>query len=640
MAHLRKPSRSASKKSFSRLSLQTLLAKAPAILWTSDLSFQVTSFAGAGLRDLGLRGDENSRYSVERFFQQSNSAFKAQDAHFLAARGESCSFQIEIQGRDLLAHVEPLRNSRGKIVGVIGVALDNTEGLVSQRALRISEQSYRSLIEEAPHAICRCTGTGSLLQVNRGMQEMLGHSESDLLTRNLHTEVFADPEQYTAFLDKLRRQRSSHGFETQWLHQDGSAISVSLGGRWIGDASGENFYLDLFAENISERKRLEGQLQHAQKMQAVGQLAGGIAHDFNNLLTIISGQADLMSEDLSAHETPASRLAEIQRAAERATTLTRQLLAFSRRQVLETKILNLNNIVANMNRMLARLIGENIELTFTPDPNLWQVRVDPGQIEQVLMNLSVNARDAMPNGGRLSIETRNASRAAVARSTTGIKPGDYAVLAVRDTGYGMDEATKARIFEPFFTTKEVGKGTGLGLSVVYGVVKQSGGHVRVRSAPHAGSIFEIYLPRSGGAVEDVPESICAQPPSGNETVLLVEDDESIRHLLKDFLGTRGYRVLSAGDGGEAVRLIESGGQADLLLSDMMMPKMSGLTLARTLKEVLPGLKVVLMSGHPQHLQSASGMHFLEKPFSMHALATTLREVLDGKQRAASAGGSG
>lgn len=640
MAHLRKPSRSASKKSFSRLSLQTLLAKAPAILWTSDLSFQVTSFAGAGLRDLGLRGDENSRYSVERFFQQSNSASKAQDAHFLAARGESCSFQIEIQGRDLLAHVEPLRNSRGKIVGVIGVALDNTEGLVSQRALRISEQSYRSLIEEAPHAICRCTGTGSLLQVNRGMQEMLGHSESDLLTRNLHTEVFADPEQYTAFLDKLRRQRSSHGFETQWLHQDGSAISVSLGGRWIGDASGENFYLDLFAENISERKRLEGQLQHAQKMQAVGQLAGGIAHDFNNLLTIISGQADLMSEDLSAHETPASRLAEIQRAAERATTLTRQLLAFSRRQVLETKILNLNNIVANMNRMLARLIGENIELTFTPDPNLWQVRVDPGQIEQVLMNLSVNARDAMPNGGRLSIETRNASRAAVARSTTGIKPGDYAVLAVRDTGYGMDEATKARIFEPFFTTKEVGKGTGLGLSVVYGVVKQSGGHVRVRSAPHAGSIFEIYLPRSGGAVEDVPESICAQPPSGNETVLLVEDDESIRHLLKDFLGTLGYRVLSAGDGGEAVRLIESGGQADLLLSDMMMPKMSGLTLARTLKEVLPGLKVVLMSGHPQHLQSASGMHFLEKPFSMHALATTLREVLDGKQRAASAGGSG
>ncbi|MBV9182112.1 MAG: response regulator, partial [Acidobacteria bacterium] len=249
-----------------------------------------------------------------------------------------------------------------------------------------------------------------------------------------------------------------------------------------------------------------------------------------------------------------------------------------------------------------------------------------------------NARDAMPNGGKLSIATRNLSRTTVAQSCSELKAGDYVLLAVRDTGCGMDEATRARIFEPFFTTKEVGKGTGLGLSVVYGVVKQSGGLVRVRSAPDAGSLFEIYLPRAGGAIEVARYASCMPAPSGSETILLVEDDESILQLLKDFLATRGYRVVSASDGTEAVRWMEEGGKADLLLTDMMMPKMSGLTLARTLKEVLPGLKVVLMSGHPQHLQSASGMRFLEKPFSMHALATTLREVLDGKSRAAGAGG--
>jgi len=636
MAGVRKRSKRTKKATAFCHSEPALLAKAPAILWTSDLQFQVTWFAGSGVPALGL-SPKHPRYSVQRFFQQSNSPAKAQDAHFLAARGESCSFQIEIAGRNLLAHVEPLHEDRGKIVGVIGVALDNTEALVSQRSLRVSEQSYRSLIEEAPHAICRCTGTGSLLQVNRAMQEMLGYWESDLLNCNLHTDIFTDPEHYSTFLDQLRNERSSNGFETQWLHRDGSAVSVSLSGRLIGEVLGEIFYLDLFAENISARKRLEDQLQHAQKMQAIGQLAGGIAHDFNNVLTIICGQADLMSQEVSGQEVSASRLAEIKRAAERAATLTRQLLAFSRRQVLQTKISDLNSIVANMNRMLARLIGDNIELSFRPDPNLWQVKVDPGQIEQVLMNLSVNARDAMSHGGRLLIETRNVSRAALGRATAEIVPGDYVVLSVRDTGCGMDEVTKGRIFEPFFTTKEVGKGTGLGLSVVYGVVKQSGGHVSVSSAPHAGSTFEIYLPRSGGAVEDVRESICVQIPRGNETILLVEDDESIRQLLEDFLGTSGYHVLCASEGAEAVRLIESGGKADLLLSDVMMPNMSGVALARRLKEVLPGLKVVLMSGHPQPPPSAIGMHFLEKPFSMHALGTSLREVLDGKARAAAAG---
>jgi PAS domain S-box-containing protein len=518
---------------------------------------------------------------------------------------------------------------------VIGIAVDDTERLVSQRALRMSEQSYRSLIEEAPHAICRSTATGNLLQVNRAMLEMLGYSEPDMLVRNLRDEVFADSESYDEFLEKLRGRKSLHGFESAWARRDGRVLQVSIGGRLAADSSGKISYVDFIAENISERKQLEGQLRQAQKMQAVGQLAGGIAHDFNNLLTVIRGQAEMMGEHLLCSDPLVARLQEIDRAADRASALTRQLLAFSRGQLLQTKIVDLNQIVSNMSQMLSRLIGANIELDFVPDPDLWQIKVDPGQIEQVIMNLAVNARDAMAGGGTVTIETHNFARELVARNEVEVQPRDYVLLTVRDSGHGMDEAIKSRIFEPFFTTKQIGKGTGLGLSVVYGVVKQSGGHVRVESEPGRGTEFQIYLPRAVGAAAEVQEGTPSSIPRGTETVLFVEDDEAIRDMVAGFLHSHGYRVIIANNGIEAAQLLGNNASVDVLLSDLMMPKMGGRELAARLRENIPSLKVVLTSGNPEDPHSyPDDVHFLPKPFSMHSLAQTLRQVLDGKRSSA------
>ena len=617
-----------------RQSLSTLATHVPALLWTTDLEFNVTSFGGA--LSQSLKPKRSKGCTVVNFFHVSANS-KVVDAHFLASSGESCTFEVSLTRRDLHAHVKPLHDRSGKVVGVIGVAVDYTEYLVAQRALKISEQSYRSLIEEAPQAICRCTATGSFLQVNRAMGEMLGYSESDLLMHNLQTEIFADPQLYTGFLSKLRGKKSCHGFETQWVRQNGEVVTVSLSGREVCDAGGRTSYLDFFAENIGERKQLEEQFRQAQKMQAVGQLAGGIAHDFNNLLTVILGQTELIGSIMLESDAARARLKEIQQAAERATGLTSQLLAFSRRQVLQTKVLDLNTVVGNMNQMLARLIGGSIELSFIAQPGLWPVKVDPGQIAQVLMNLVVNARDAMPEGGRLTIETRNLNQERVGTNGSAVGPADFVLLKVRDTGHGMDENTKARIFEPFFTTKDAGKGTGLGLAVVYGIVKQSGGQVQVESKPKVGTVFNIYLPRAAGAADEASEPPRAEVPSGNETILLVDDDKSIRGMIGDFLKNRGYRVLIARDGADAIRIAEGGSRFDLLLSDLTMPNLGGGELARRLRESNPDLKVVLMSGNPEaHETAVRFPYFLQKPFSMQELAQALRTVLDEDHAAATA----
>lgn len=609
-----------------------LIERIPALAWTTDLEFRLTSLTGAVLEALSIYPERYLNRPASLIFRQSNSNSKAPDAHELAISGASCTVEMEVTDREFQAHVEPLRDAEGKIVGAIGIAVDNTEGLVAQRALRISEQNYRSLIEELPHAICRCTASGALLQVNRAMLEMLGYAECDLLVLNLQTEVFAYPGQYTEFLGKLGGHRSCYGFETQWLRHDGEAVSVSLGGRAVEDSSGETAFIDLIAENISTRKQLETQLRHAQKMQAVGQFAGGIAHDFNNLLTVIRGQIEMISSEMLGRDDLRSRLAEVERAAEGATALTRQLLAFSRRQVLQAKTLDLNSVIADMTQMLSRLIGEDIELVFLPGRKLWPVKIDPGQLEQLLMNLAANARDAMPGGGQLTIETCNLGKQAISKNAVAINIGDCVRLTVRDTGQGMDEVTKARIFEPFFTTKDVGKGTGLGLSVVYGVVQQSGGHVSVESQPNAGTLFQIYLPRSQGMAESVSERIREGTPSGTETILLVEDNESVRHMATGFLRNHGYHVLTAKDGVEAIQLATTHDQIALLLSDMMMPKMGGRELARKLTGILPQIKVILMSGHPEDAQySTHDVYFLQKPFSMLSLATTVREVLDNRR---------
>ncbi len=384
-----------------------------------------------------------------------------------------------------------------------------------------------------------------------------------------------------------------------------------------------------------EQKQLEERLRQAYKMEAVGRLAGGVAHDFNNLLTIIRGNSDLLKDREGADAFHQRCVEQIQKASSRAVSMTRQLLAFSRMQVLQPRVIDLNGVVLEMGKMLPRLIGEHIEYSFTPDPSLATVKADPGQIEQVILNLAVNARDAMPRGGRISVATANAtiSEGEAAKRPPMI-PGHYTLLSVTDTGHGMDEATKTHIFEPFFTTKEVGKGTGLGLATVYGVVKQSGGFIWVESTPGVGTTFEIYLPQAvGKAAGDETENKPATIPGGTETVLVVEDEAGVRELACQFLRVKGYNVIEAEGGLEALAASRRHpGVIHLVLSDMVMPKMSGCEMAVQLKATRPDIRVAFMSGYSEFSRGDLGKQFpealvLQKPFSPASLVEIVRETL-------------
>lgn len=395
-------------------------------------------------------------------------------------------------------------------------------------------------------------------------------------------------------------------------------------------------------EDITERKqaeatqaKLEEQLRQAQKMESIGRLAGGVAHDFNNLLTVIQGYCGLMQEQISAGDPLLTDLEQIRRASERASSLTRQLLAFSRQQVLTPTVLDLNDLVANLHKMLVRLIGEDIALSTVLQPGLWSIIADPGQIEQVIMNLVVNARDAMPTGGGITVETDNVYLdASYAHTPLEVPFGPCVLLAITDTGYGMDQSTQARIFEPFFTTKEQGKGTGLGLATVYGIVKQSGGHITVHSELGQGTTFKIYLPATESSVTALPAPLTqAAAGPGTETILLVEDDELVCSLVQRALQAEGYTVLEASSGEAALALAEQHqDKIDLLLTDVVMPGISGRALAMRLTRLYPRMKVLFISGYTadtvlRHGLLATEIEFLPKPFSLSKLALRVRQVL-------------
>jgi nitrogen-specific signal transduction histidine kinase/CheY-like chemotaxis protein len=390
--------------------------------------------------------------------------------------------------------------------------------------------------------------------------------------------------------------------------------------------------------DVTERRQLEEQLRQAQKMEAVGQLAGGVAHDFNNQLTIISGYSDLLLEGLAPGDPHWEPLCEIKSAGERSAGLTRQLLAFSRRQLLAPRILDLNAVAADAEKMLRRLIGEDVALVTALDPALGTVRADPGQVEQILLNLAVNARDAMPTGGQLTIKTCNVELDdGYVQSHPDARPGPHVLMAVTDTGCGMPPEVKARIFEPFFTTKGQGKGTGLGLATVYGIVRQSGGHIGVYSEVGVGTTFKVYLPREGlpaGAAKSRSGQLA--PPQGTETVLLVEDESGVRALTRQVLSKCGYRVLEAAGAGEAVKAAAgASGPIHLLVSDVVMPGPSGRVVANRVAELHPGVRVLFMSGYTddevvRHGVLQEGVNFLQKPFSPIALARKVREVLDAR----------
>jgi len=510
----------------------------------------------------------------------------------------------------------------------------------AEATLRVTQERLRQVTASSTAVLYATTVHGEGFRptwVSENIARIIGYDPAEALdptwwTDHLHPE---DREAVLAAVPTIL-SKDHVAFEYRFRHQDGSYHWIHDEARLTRDSAGRP--VEVFGSwvDITERKALEMQLLQAQKMEAVGQLAGGVAHDFNNVLTAIAGYAELLREDLPSEDARRGDAEEIIRATERAAALTRQLLAFSRRQVLAPRVLDLNTVVASVDNMLRRLIAADVELRTALAPELGAVRADPGQLEQVIMNLVVNARDAMPRGGKLTIETANAELdESYALEHPAVMAGPYVMLAVSDSGVGMDAVTQARIFEPFFTTKEKGKGTGLGLATVYGIVKQSGGNIWLYSEPGRGTTFKIYLPRVDQPIElPAPTPAARETPRGTETVLLVEDDEAVRALARKMLAAHGYTVLAAPSGANALELAAShAGPIHLLVTDVVLPGISGRELAARFESVRPGLKVLYTSGYTDeavvhHGVLDAGIAFLQKPFTSGALARKVRETLD------------
>jgi hypothetical protein len=503
------------------------------------------------------------------------------------------------------------------------------------RSIEDSESRYRLLFEANPQPMWVFhRDTLAFLAVNHAAIARYGYTREEFLAMTLRD--IRPPEDVPAFLEHARDSTPVPHTDGPWRHRrkDGSVLIVEIASHPIqfGQASASL----VMANDITERKRLEEELRQSQKLEAVGQLAGGIAHDFNNLLTVIEGYADMIRVDLASEDEHRESAQEILLAAQRAASLTRQLLAFSRRQILQPIRLNLNANVTSTQRMLSRLLGENIQIRTALAPGLWDVFADPGQMDQILLNLAVNARDAMPSGGVLTIETANVERPEpLARDLPGT---EYVRLSLADTGQGMDEETQRHIFEPFFTTKEIGRGTGLGLSTVYGIVTQSDGHVQVSSQPANGSTFSIYLPRAAALVPPAAKVMpaVASALQGGETILVVDDDENVRHLVASMLKASGYSVIAPATPFEALRICgELSTPLDLLLTDMVLPETDGAQVAEKARAARPGLRVLFMSGYTEHpvLRLPSfdrGAPFIQKPFTMATLTAKVQEVLQTK----------
>jgi two-component system cell cycle sensor histidine kinase/response regulator CckA len=504
----------------------------------------------------------------------------------------------------------------------------------NEQALRRSEARYRSLVQSSVYGIYRSSLEGRFLDVNAALIAMLGYgSAEEVLLLDPTKDVFAHSEEHTRLIDEFRRSGRLDGIEVKWRRKDGRTITVRISGRAVSSADEPADVLEAIAEDVTDRRVLEDQFRQAQKMEAVGRLAGGVAHDFNNLLMVISGYAEVMLTAFEPNHPMREKALAIQQASDRATTLTRQLLAFSRKQLLELKVVDVNAIVADMERLLRPLIGETVEFVTSLAPEAAHTRADASQLEQVLMNLVVNAKDAMPGGGTLTLQTEKVLVDETHRlGPTFIRPGQYVVLSVRDTGMGMDKETQSRIFEPFFTTKEKGKGTGLGLSTVYGIVKQTGGYVMVHSEVERGTTFQIYLPRVEGIAEKHTVPVALSASGGDETVLLVEDEESVRQLVRETLAAKGYCVMEAENGESGVAVAaQHDGKIDLVITDVVMPGMGGRELVKQLAQSRPETKVLYLSGYTEDAISEgtieSGAAFLQKPFTLQNLSRKVREVL-------------
>ena len=516
----------------------------------------------------------------------------------------------------------------------------------AEAALRESEERFRVLFESSPDACYIVTSEGHFIDVNRAAEGMLGHPRQYLLGKTALGLGLIHPDYIDAAVNigmQCLAGVPSPPTELLIIHSSGRQVIVesrAVPVRFRDGMAILSTSRDISArkEAEAEQRRLEEQLRQASKMEAVGRLAGGVAHDFNNLLTGIRGFTDILIGGVKAEDAAHADLLEIQRATQRAAALTGQLLAFSRKQVVAPVVVDLNQLLLGAMRILERLIGEDVQVRFQPGADLKAVRVDPSSMEQVLINLAVNARDAMPRGGLLSIETSAIELdAAFCQGHLDARPGPHVLLSVADTGLGMSQGVLSRLFEPFFTTKEPGRGTGLGLSIIYGIVQQSDGFVHVESHEGSGSTFQIYLP----AVRDKPLAQVAlvesAMPRGNETILLVEDEVLVRTLVTKFLLSQGYHVLSAAGGGDAIQLaVEHAGRIDLLLSDVILPNMNGRQIYEKLLQLRPQLRVLFMSGYTENIIAPhgvleAGFYFVQKPFSLKELARKVRDALDFRE---------
>jgi two-component system cell cycle sensor histidine kinase/response regulator CckA len=632
-----------------RRRLKNIVANVPGVVWEAwgepDAATQRIDFVSDYVETM-------LGYSVEEWLTTPNfwlsivheddkeRAAREAAARFKSGKGGTSEFRwVARDGRVLWVEARStiVTDAAGNSAGMLGVTMDITHRKHAEEELRQSEERYRDLVENAHDIIYTHDLEGNYTSINAAAEQITGYTREEALRMNITQTV--PPEQLETVRQMIVRKLAGDrmtSYELEIIAKDGRRIPVEVNTALIiqdGVAVG----IQGIARDVTERKKLEHQLRQSQKMEAIGLLAGGVAHDFNNLLTAIIGYTDLTIRRLRNDDPLQRNLEEIRKAGDLAASLTRQLLAFSRKQILQPRILDLNSVVAEMGRMLRRLIGEDIELRTVLRQDLGKIKADPGQIEQVIMNLAINARDAMPSIGKLTIETQAVTFAEeLADQPFAVSPGSYVKLLVTDTGIGMDEETVARIFEPFFTTKESGRGTGLGLSTVYGIIKQSGGYILVHSNVGRGTTFTVYLPQiDTGPDEYKPNTTIEDPLQGDETILLVEDEDTVRRTVSKILAMYGYEVLEAQNGRSALQLCELYRKPiDLLLTDVVMPEMSGRELANRLASQHPEMKVLYMSGYTDdvivhHGVLDQGTEFIQKPFTPDVLARRVRDVLDG-----------
>lgn len=629
--------RSASKSKTNNQNLQSFLAMQEGLFFVFSLSGNLIFAAPSSIELLGYSERNLKRFTIFDLYPPNQKSFVEEMIDGLS--GESAvAFELPLVSKDNRYISSRSKIKRGVWDGEEALLCSTVDTTVQKR-LEIELSMLSHALRNVSESLSVFDLSGNIIFVNESFIKTYGYSKEELIGQSINKfHPSQNPRQIFKPIIEKTLKGSWEG-EITATRKGGENFSIYIRTSPVLGDDGLPIVIVGVARDITEKKLLEDQLRQSQKMEAIGQLAGGIAHDFNNLLTVIEGYTELLFSNISESDASYSFVRQIKKAADRATSLTSQLLAFSRRQILQPKTIDVNILVSEMSVMLKRLIGENIELTTMLSPDIGYIKADRGQMEQVLMNLAVNARDAMPDGGLLTVETKAVSLEAALyeRHHSGIRKGMYVMLAITDNGVGMDSETKERVFEPFFTTKEKSKGTGLGLATVYGIVKQSGGHLWVYSEPGKGTTFKIYLPmvKSKRKIKEKPEA-AIEDLHGSETILVVEDEFMVRELVCDTLRASGYTILEAANGKQAIDVFSSNkDKIDLVLTDVIMPEMSGRKMIETLYEAHPNITALYMSGYTddaiiKHGVLEPGMAYIQKPFSPKALIQKVKEVLDEK----------